>query len=278
MFMNLNCGAIQICGLNLSAMVDLARRHGFEGIDPPLDAMPLFNDPDRVAGLVRDAGLCWGSFGLPVDFHTSDESYQKTFSRLRRSAVVAQQIGCRRCVTWIMPCDDDLEYDANFERHAQRLSRAAKLLVDYNIRFGIEFVGPKTLRVTKKHPFVHTLDQCLVLCDAIGSNCGVLLDSFHWYTSYATEQDITTKLGDRIVCVHVNDAMTGRAPDQQMDHERALPCQTAVIDLASFVRGLRRIEYDGPVSTEPMIEVFAGQPADEVAARVAIAMRKMLVP
>ena len=45
-----------------------------------------------------------------------------------------------------------------------------------------------------------------------------------------------------------------------------------VIDLKAFVRGLRAIDYDGPVTVEPMIQSFAAEAPDQVAAKVAAAL------
>ena len=76
--------------------------------------------------------------------------------------------------------------------------------------------------------------------------------------------------------MHVNDGIRERSRDEQLDRELALPGNTGVIDLTAFVRGLRRIEYDGPVTAEPMIQAFAEEPAEEVARRVSDAIRRTL--
>ncbi|MDP6057669.1 MAG: sugar phosphate isomerase/epimerase family protein [Pirellulaceae bacterium] len=276
MFVNLDPGAVRIMGLDLSQLIALAQRHGFEGIDPPIHEIAAMDDPRRAADMMGKAGLQWGSIGLPVDFRTTDGNFTKSMAELPKVASVARQIACERCVTWIMPCHDRLDYQANFQLHARRLRLVAELLADQGIRFGREFVGPLTLRNTKKHSFIHTIEQCLALGDTIGHNCGVLFDTFHWYTSRATSRDITEKLVSKIVCVHVNDAIPGRRPERQLDRERALPCDTGVIDLARCVRALRRIHYDGPVTCEPMIDSFAEEPVDKVANRVASAIRRMM--
>ena len=276
MFVNLDPDAVRIQELDLPQLIALAQRHDFEGIDPPIHQIAAMDDPRRAADLVGEVGLQWGSVGLPVDFRTTEGNFTRSMANLRVVASVAQQIGCARCVTWIMPCHEELDYQANFQLHVRRLRPVAALLADHGLRFGIEFVGPQTLRNTKKHSFIHTIDQCLTLGDAIGHNCGVLFDTFHWYTSRATSQDITEKLASRIVCVHVNDAIPGRGPERQLDRERALPCDTGVIDLAGFVRALRQIHYDGPLTCEPMIDSFADELVDQVANRVASAIHRMI--
>lgn len=275
MFVNLDPGAVCIKGLDLSELITLATRHSFEGIDPPIPQITAMDDPHLAADMVSEAGLKWGSIGLPVDFRTTEANFTRSMADLRVVASVAEQIGCSRCVTWIMPCHDTLTFQANFESHVQRLRPVAAMLADHGIRIGLEFVGPQTLRHTKKHAFIHNIDQCLALGNAIGHECGVLCDTFHWYTSRATLHDLTEKLGSRIVCVHVNDAILGRGPEGQLDRERTLPCETGVIDLGGFMCALREIHYDGPLTCEPMIDSFAYEPVDQVAGRVAAAIHRM---
>jgi sugar phosphate isomerase/epimerase len=120
------------------------------------------------------------------------------------------------------------------------------------MRFGLEFVGPATSRNGKRCNFIHTLDQLLELRDAIGvPNVGVLLDSWHWYTSGATLDDLKKLRNEDIVLVHVNDAPAGIPVDEQIDSSRDLPGATGVIDLAGFMGVLAEMGYDGPVTVEP---------------------------
>ena len=276
MFANLSVGAIRIDGLAWTELTALAVRHGFAGVDPPLGEIGLMADPQDATRRLADQGLVWGVMGLPGNFCGTESDFEQAVTETDRMGQLAGMIGCRRCNTFILPFHDELSYAVNFDLHARRLGRMATTLERHGIRLGIEFIGPRTLRSDHRYEFVHGVGECLELCDAIGHNCGVLLDSFHWYTSSVTEEDIVTQLAGRVVSVHVNDGIRGRSRDEQLDRERALPGDTGVIDLGAFVRGLRRIEYDGPVTAEPMIQAFAEEPAEEVARRVSDAIRRTL--
>ena len=273
MYLNLAPGAVGIGGLNLEQQIALASETGFEGIDLPVGDAQVAADPAAAKAKAEAAGLPFGGFGLPVDFRGDEAG----LDALPRHAANAQAAGCTRCYTWIMPRHDELDYRANFTQHRDRLKPAAACLAEHGIGLGLEFVGPKTLRDGAKHTFIHTIDQMLELCDAIGTpNMGLLLDCFHWYTSGATREDITTKLRGRIVYVHVNDARAGRGPDEQIDSERALPCETGVIDIKAFLGGLSDVGYDGPLTAEPfMPELRDLSPAD-CAQRVMTTMRTMM--
>ena len=94
-------------------------------------------------------------------------------------------------------------------------------------------------------------------------NMGLLFDSFHWYTSHGSAQDIAALRNEDIVLVHLNDGIAGRGPDEQIDGERALPGETGVIDLTVFLQGLQALGYDGPVVVEPFSKrVKAMEPLD----------------
>lgn len=85
----------------------------------------------------------------------------------------------------------------------------------------------------------------------IGDNVGLLLDCWHWYTAHGTLQEIEQLRAEQVVYVHVNDAPLGIPVDEQIDNVRALPAETGVIPIEGFMRALRSIGYNGPVTPEP---------------------------
>ena len=90
------------------------------------------------------------------------------------------------------------------------------------------------------------------LVDAIGTgNAGLLLDSWHWYTSHGSVEELLKLSNKDIVHIHVNDAPKGIEVNQQIDNRRKLPATTGVIDMKGFINALVRIGYDGPVECEP---------------------------
>ena len=83
------------------------------------------------------------------------------------------------------------------------------------------------------------------------SNVGLLIDCWHWYTSHGTLDELKALDGDQVVYVHVNDAPPGIPVDEQIDNQRCLPGETGVIDIVGFLRTMKDIGYDGPVTPEP---------------------------
>src|SRR5690606_31447301 len=130
------------------------------------------------------------SIGLPVEWRTTEEDYLNGLEGLAASAAAAKALGCTSCCTYVLPSTDMKA--AHFMALAtRRLRTCAQILGAYDIKLGLEFVGPHHLRTRWAHPFIWTLEETLDWIDAIGeSNVGLLFDSYHWYTNGLTTEDI----------------------------------------------------------------------------------------
>ncbi|GCE25034.1 sugar phosphate isomerase [Dictyobacter alpinus] len=254
MFTSLDTGAIGF-SVPFEEAIQLAQESGFVALDLPMKQL-LTRVQQTSVQEIKDrfqaAHLRPGAWGLPVDFRGDEASYQAGLAELPAYAELAQALGASRCSTWILPFSDERDYAGNMEFHAQRLHPIAQILADHGQRFGLEFVGPKTMRNGHKYEFISTIAGGLELGQQIGTgNTGLLLDSYHWYTSHGSVEDIQKLTNEQIVYVHVNDAPAGRDVDEQLDGERLLPAASGVIDIAGFLQALERIGYDGPVVVEP---------------------------
>lgn len=278
MFKNLNLGAIGVKA-TLAESIDYARRFGFVGIDFSITEAVALSEKigiDGVRALFEDAGVFPGSWGFPVNYRQDEATWREGLMLLPGQAEFALELGCTRTATWILPASDDLKFYDNFEFHVNRLRPAAQILADYGCRFGLEFIGPKTLRTPRKYNFVHTMDGMLALCAAIGTgNVGLLLDVWHLYTAHGTLDDVRRLTRDDVVTVHVNDAPLGIEIDEQIDNARALPGETGVIDIKGFLEALHAIGYDGPVTAEPFSQRLRELAPDVAVQETANAMNKI---
>ena len=239
---------------NQQQALDYAVKYGFNSITPNLGEFE-----NKSSAEIRDwvetmkaKGIRYSSSGLPVQFQRDLERFQNSLDRLPKQANLLSQLGIDRMVTWITPGHNELTYLKNFEQHRNRLREVAKVLKDSNIRLGLEFVGPRTSRMRYRFPFICTQLGMTELVEAIDTgNVGLLMDSWHWYTSHGTVQELLQLSNKDIIHVHVNDAPAGIPTDQQVDSRRKLPVTTSVIDLKGFINALVKIGYDGPVECEP---------------------------
>ena len=252
-FKNLAPGHIGV-NANQGQALEYAVKYGFEGISPNEGEFvgKSAGEISEWLAAMKEKGIRYGAGGLPVEFRRGEDQFQKDLAALPKRASLMKQLGVKRVATWLMPGHNELTYLQNFKQHQIRLREAAKVLKDNDIRLGLEFVGPRTSRERFRFPFACTQLDMMELVEAIGTgNVGLLLDSWHWYTSHGTVDEMLRLSREDIVHVHVNDAPSGIAVDEQVDNRRKLPVTTGVIDLKGFMNTLVKIGYDGPVECEP---------------------------
>lgn len=249
--------------------LDLAQKIGFEGVDTNIGKAAEMVDAGNAQGFIdlyASRGLRLGNWGFPVNWRGDKAEYDKSMEGLPRLAKAAEAVGATRTATWIPPSSETMDLETNWAFHVERFGPAAKILADHGVSLGLEFIGPKTLRAGKPYEFVYDLPNMLKLCADIGPNVGLLLDAWHWYTSGGDEAQLAGLSADNVVVVHVNDAPAGIPIDEQLDNVRLLPAASGVIDIATFMKHLARMGYDGPVVVEPFNQELRDMD-DEAAAK-----------
>jgi len=279
MYIGLSPGAIGVRVENISQRIAAARDHGFAGVE--IDANEIANlveagGAESVTSQFEEADVIACSWGLPTDWRSSEENWKRDLEKLPRLAKAAADIGCYRVATWIMPAYNDLQFDANLKFHVERFKPIAEIVGEFGHRLGLEFVGPKTLRDKFKYEFVYDLPGMMNMANWIGPNVGLLLDSWHLYTSHGSVAQVLELHESDVVYVHVNDGPLGVPIDEQLDGVRGLPGETGLINMAEFLGALKQIGYSGPVIPEPFKKELGDLPDD--AARldtVSASMRKI---
>ena len=274
--MGLNPGAIGV-RLDQNQLLDKAAEHGFESIVAYSGTLAEWSDAqiDEFVGKMKSKNIVWGASGLPMDFRKDEATQRKGLTELPKHAEALQKAGVTRMSTWIMPTNADLTYLENMKQHGERLGEIAKILGHFDIKLGLEYVGPKTLMARDKYSFVHSLAECKELIAATGEpNVGVQLDSFHWFCAGETKADLLSLSKDDIVTVDLNDARAGLTADEQIDGKRELPMASGVIDMQSFMDALVEIGYDGPTRAEPFNQVLNDMDDEAALKATSEAMKK----
>jgi sugar phosphate isomerase/epimerase len=274
--LDLRCGSIGVKADQREA-IRLAHEHGFESVTPEPHYLATLSAGQRqeLVAEMKAKHLVWGSAGLPVEFRKDEGSFRSGVQDFPKLAEAMQDAGVTRVGTWLRPQHDQLSYVANFRQHARRLRECAKILKDHGQRFGLEYVGPKTLWASSRHSFVHSMVETKDLITEIGvDNMGFVLDSWHWYTAHETVDDLRSLSNKDIVACDLNDAPKGIEIDQQIDNRRELPAATGVIDLKAFLGELVAIGYDGPIRAEPFNQTLNKLDNEEATAATAKAMKK----
>jgi sugar phosphate isomerase/epimerase len=263
---------------NLAESMALAVQHGFESVEPKSGELAAMSPAQlaEVKAALAAKKLQWGVTGVPGDIRAATETdFAASLMDAPKLYGALQAVGATRVKTWVRPAHDELTYLENFRLHADRIRRIAEIAGDYGIRFGLEYVGPKTSWTAARHPFVHTMSETLELLGATGrENVGLVLDSWHWYTAEETEADLLKLTNNQVVSCDLNDAPAGIPVQEQIDQTRALPAATGVIDLKTFLGALVKIGYDGPVQAEPFDKTLREGTQEEAITRTAASMKK----
>jgi sugar phosphate isomerase/epimerase len=276
MTIDLVCGNIGVSA-NQREAIELAARHGFESVGADGAFLASLSD-DQVPELksfMKAKGIVFGAAGLPVEFRRDDDRFRAGLNDLPKFAAGLQRAGVDRVTTWLMPCHDTLPYLQNFRQHVTRLRNVARTLKEYDVRLGLEYVGPKTSWASRRYTFIHTLAEMKDLIAEISTgNMGFVLDSWHWWHAGEPVADLLALQASEVIAVDLNDAPAAVPKEQQSDGRRELPCATGVIDVGAFLKALNEIGYDGPVRAEPFNQAVNRMPKEEACAVVAVALKK----
>jgi sugar phosphate isomerase/epimerase len=259
--------------------IKLAAAYGFQSVEPYGSYLAKLGQAelDELLGQLKEQNLVWGAASLEMEFRGDEKLFESGLQALPGMAKGLQRAGVTRLGTWIAPSHPQLTFLQNFKLHASRLRSVSKILNEHSIRFGLEYVGPKKSWSSKRFPFVHTMSETKeLLAEMDVPNAGIVLDSWHWYCAEESVEDLRTLRQDQIVAVDLNDAPAGLERDQQIDNRRELPAATGVIDLASFLDVLRKLDYDGPIRAEPFNQSLNAMDDEDAVRTTATAMKKAM--
>jgi sugar phosphate isomerase/epimerase len=258
--------------------VRLAAQVGFGGIDLNLNAA-MKQGLDATRSLLDSLKLRLSFCSLPVNVTGADDVYQRGMASLEENAKFVSAVGCGRMMM-VLPAASETPADELRKTLKERLTAVAEVLARNNCRLGLEPLGPLMFRTRAPHEFIWKMNDAVAFAKEIGPNIGIVLDSWHWYHSGATTDDIIHAGKSRIVTIHLSDAAK-MPPEDVKDNQRLLPGE-GVIDLVGFFRALHQIGYEDGVSPEVLGRIPATMSAEEGAklgldASLAV-MRKAGIP
>ena len=232
-----NLNAIKEMGFKA---VDLAAFENWQNINPSM----LLKSPDffnATVDVIKNSGL--KVTGINAGFSEkiedpSEEAFTRYTQEFRKLLEFSNAIGCD-VVTIQAGNYRDMDFDQLFERIAQRAEILGGIASEYNISLNLEGHYGSTLE---------KLDNAVKMMERVGRYVGFTYDPSHYIMQGLTLED-TRPLVSYTGQVHIRNAKAGR---MQADME------TGEIDIAEFVRLLRKENYEGSVA----IEYFNGFDAD----------------
>ena len=281
MLKNLDTRMNGIGAFPLNTLLPLAEKHGFDSIAFPMWELKTVEQAKEATRKLADISLEWGMMHMDIDImrECPDEVFDSDLERVKGQMDRAQAAGVTMYYNHVWPGSNERDWDANFEWCVNRITRVYQAAADHGLKIGLEFLGPKPLHDSFKYPFIRNLKDILSLADTVSSEVGVLLDTYHWYTSGTTLEELDLLgSGDRVVGMHLNDGWKGRSRDEQQDLERELPLKTGVIDSVAVIKKMKELGYKRTVTVEPFEPAatrLKAMPLDDALKTVADSMKKV---
>lgn len=271
------CSAIGVQG-SIRQQMEWASQYGYESIEPSRGDLTRMSSAEiaEFKAEMEERGLQWAATYVPVDIREqSDEVFAAQLAALPAATKAWQAAGVTRVKTGLIPLSNELNYLQNFRLHTDRIRRVSEVLGGYGLRFGLEYIGTKTLWTASRHAFIHTMAEARALIEVIRQdNVGLVLDSWHWYCAGESKQDLLALSNADVISCDLNDAPAGIEVDEQIDNVRMLPATTGVINVKDFLNALVRIGYDGPIMAEPFDAALNAMDDEEALQKTVIAMKR----
>lgn len=276
---NPHCGSIGHV-LPFQESCRLAQQFGFDAINADRQFLRE-HSPDQAIHLMKQHRLKPGAFAFSAAFNEcyTEANFEQSLTGFEQDLSLCRDAGFSRCVGYVQPSSETLDYYGHFALLCRRLKRIKPLLATYAVRLGLEFIGPTTMRRQRRFDFIHTIDGIRALIAAANAHdcVGIKLDAFHWYTSGAGLLDIEKLSPEEVVYVEVNDGLNGgfnrfTSPEFQ----RELPGATGIIDLTGMLKTLDALGFDGPVVVEPWNEKLRAMPPADAIQKTKVALDRCL--
>jgi len=244
---------------SLEQDIAAAARTGFEGLEIWWDKLAAFlekHSTDDLKQLLESSGL------IPVSicplriwpFRDSEPARQE----FRDAVQLAPQIGCKLLAVCPDFQPDRLRREEALTIHAKELAVMARLAAENGVRLTVEPISGHTL--------VPGPTEALQLIEMAGApeNVGILMDSFHYFRSGVTDQEIAAIPLDKLDIIHVNDCEDG-ALNELTDARRLYP--TLGVIPAQQLSLLKDRGYDGYLSVEIFRPEYWERPIEEITGR-----------
>jgi 2-keto-myo-inositol isomerase len=195
----------------------------------------------QVESLLRQHGL------KPASACASDASLwrrQRTLEsqlpEFERNFEMAQALGVPRYVLYSSVSGDVTQDD--YRAAVERFVRIAELAARYKVRIAFEFIALSSL-------YGSLLSSLQLLREAAQPNAGICLDTFHFFAGVSKFEDLQELRPGEVEHVHFHDVPASIPRELLVDPNRVPPGQ-GVIPLKQIMAALRRIGYQGALSTE----------------------------
>lgn len=265
-----HCGSIGHV-LSFPESCELANKLGFNAVNLDLSFIRR-RGSKSVLTLLSQHNLLASAFACSARINTkfSEIDFKESLIEFENDCRLAKESGYQRCVGFIQPSSNELDFYDHFKILSNRLKEIKPILLKNNIKLGLEFIGPPTMRVEAKYDFIHTIDglRALIATADCKNIIGFKLDTMHWYASGAGLLDLRKMSPIEIIYIEIMDAMDGFDRLSVPEFSRKLPSPDGIIDVVGFLREINQLGYKGPIVVEPWNEEIKRLSCEEAAKRI----------
>jgi len=241
---------------------------GFEGIELWVDKIRKFLESNSAENLkelleknnLKPASIC--PFFLSAFGDT-----EASIRNIEWGAKVANRINCEM----LLVCPDipprDMGYRDAIKKVGEFVKRCIEITSSYGVKLAIEPLG--------MHPFIPGPKEALDIVEYVGHNSlGIMMDTFHYYKSGVSLEEIESIPIERLFLVHINDSED--LPREKLTDKNRLYLGLGVIPLKEILGILKRKSYDGFLSVEIFRDEYWAKPIDVITKESFESLSKLL--
>lgn len=275
----LNCSGLGVSGRQ-NELIELALTHKFDAVE--IDMADLLGRHDALGKefacqFLRSANMKIGTFRLPIDLAAADEAYQAQVAKIDTILELTEELNGTRCYIKISPDHDSLAFQENFERHRARLTDLAEKFAPKSIQIGLLLQASPELRKFD-YKFVQTTEELLTLVRTVGQpNVGICLDTWNWVVGQGAMDQLTELTPDKITEVRLADVPDDADLSTIRTSQMILAGQSEGSIVATVLKQLASINYDGAVSVLTNSSMLGGRSKNSVVGNIAKQLNNLLI-
>lgn len=225
------CSTVSLFPTTIHESFRLLALAGFDGVEVMVTKDPDTQDAGRLRELAEDHGLPIVAIHAPFLLMSRRVWGTDPLAKIGRSIELARAVGAEIVVVhppyrWQTP------YRRWLADHQPRMGTGPEIRVAVENMFPLRVRGRKVARFHQEHAL-----------DDLGQVPHVVLDTSHAAVTGLDPLEAATRIGERLVHVHLSNN-AGRGWDSHS------PLDEGVLDLDTFLRGLRDRGWAGSVSLE----------------------------
>jgi len=232
---------------SLEEDISSAGKAGFEGVEiwsAKLEKYLKSHTPEDLKEELQRSGVkaaCLCAYGLNAF------SKDKELERIRKAAEVAEAIDC----PLILVCPDSPPEGTSegeaFKQAGQAARALGEICGEYGVKVAIEPLG--------LHPFVPGPREGLRIVEESGrDNVGIMMDTFHYFKSGVSIEEIAAIPMEKLLIVHINDCED--LPREELRDSNRLYPGLGIIPLKEMLGAIKKNGYQGYLSVEVFREEY----------------------